>query len=64
MPTFSSARWTSESVEVRAQTSPSNDSMRRTVLMATPAFLAKLVCSHPTSARAAFNCLPVIKAEL
>jgi hypothetical protein len=42
--------------------SPSNDSMRRTVLTATPAFLAKSVCSQPARARAAFSCRPVINA--
>lgn len=54
----------SERVEVRAPISPSNDSIRRTVLMATPDFLASSVCSHPASALAAFSCRPVIKGEL
>jgi hypothetical protein len=37
-PAFSNALLTSESVVVRAPTSPSKLSMRRTVLMATPDF--------------------------
>ena len=37
--------------------------MRRTVLIATPDFFARSVCSHPTNARAAFNWRPVIKGK-
>jgi hypothetical protein len=64
MPAFSRARFTSESVPVRAPISPSNDSMRRIVLMATPDFFARVVCSQPASALAAFSCRPVIKREI
>jgi hypothetical protein len=60
-PAFSSARMTWERVPVRAPISPSKDSMRRIVLMATFDFLAKSVWLQPTNARVAFNCLHVIE---
>lgn len=61
MPAFSRVDCTCDSVEVREPISPAKDSMRRIVPMATRDRLASSSCSQPMSARAARNCLPVIK---
>jgi hypothetical protein len=61
IPAFSRVFVMRERVEVRAPISPSNDSIRLMVLMATPDFRQSFVCSHPRRARAAFSWRPVIK---
>jgi hypothetical protein len=63
MPAFSSVACTCESVEVREPISLAKDSMRRMVPMATRERFASVVCSQPINARAARNCLPVIKGQ-
>ena len=59
-PAFSNARITRESVAVREPISPLKLSIRLTVPIATRERLASSICSIPSSARAARNCLPVI----
>ena len=60
MPDFSRAACTCDRVVVREPISPSKDSMRRMVPMATRERLASSSCSQPMRTRAARNCLPVI----
>lgn len=59
-PARSRVAITFDSVEVREPISPSKDSMRRIVPLATRACLASSICSMPTRPRAALSCLPVI----
>ena len=60
MPARSMQSTTFRSVSNRAPMTPSKDSILRTVPMATLDLRASSICSHPSNARAARNCLPVM----